>query len=257
MILEENKVYTSKQLAEWFGLSYGAFRNNKGKKLEELKAFADYEIIGKKFKINKVYNSTYSKNGTKVYETVKRKTLEYWNENGLDTSKNVAKKMYQEEPQIRDLIKPATAYNYVIKSKTEMFGVPYDQRGGELGICWYEWSKQGPDGNPIPFNDKENKIKEEVIQKYYGNITEQGLMLMGEYKAGRIKGEDTLKQLDAILTASGEVNEMNSEQKFFAFLQELTQKINNPVVKATRVIKLKPEEGKHNERLGFNAKMDD
>ena len=62
---------------------------------------------------------------------------------------------------------------------------------------------------------------------------------MGEYKAGRLKSEEALARLDAILTASGEVKNLNSEQKFFAFLDELSQKVKSPVVKATRVQELK------------------
>lgn len=242
MELEENKTYTNKQLAEWFGISYGSFRNKREQKMEELKTFVDYKMISKgKCKILKVYNPVYSKKQVKAYDEIKVNTLKYWNKNGLDTSKNVANKIYNGEPEIRALVKLNTMYNYVIKSKTEMFGTPYNN-DGEIGTCSYEWSKRGSDGNPIPFNEEENKIKEEVVHKYYGDITEEGLMLMGEYKAGRLKSEEALARLDAILTASGEVKNLNSEQKFFAFLDELSQKVKSPVVKATRVQELKPKD---------------
>ena len=44
MLLEKNKLYSNKELAAWFEISEGAFKNQKKKKLEYLSLFADFEI---------------------------------------------------------------------------------------------------------------------------------------------------------------------------------------------------------------------
>lgn len=44
----ELKTYTQKELAEWFGITYNTFRMLKDKKLEELREYAEYNIINSK-----------------------------------------------------------------------------------------------------------------------------------------------------------------------------------------------------------------
>lgn len=39
----ELKIYSNKELAEWFGITANSFSNQKEKKLKELRAFADFE----------------------------------------------------------------------------------------------------------------------------------------------------------------------------------------------------------------------
>lgn len=63
MKLEVGKMAT-KQLALWFGISYGTFRNNSNKYLEELNYFCDYEKIYGGVMIKEVYISEYVKNLT-------------------------------------------------------------------------------------------------------------------------------------------------------------------------------------------------
>ena len=50
----ELKVYTNNQLAEWFGITPSSLSKYKKKKLEELKAFADFEEVGNKKKKVKI-----------------------------------------------------------------------------------------------------------------------------------------------------------------------------------------------------------
>lgn len=44
----ELKTYTQKELAEWFGITYSSFRHVLNRKLEELKEYAEYDIINSK-----------------------------------------------------------------------------------------------------------------------------------------------------------------------------------------------------------------
>ena len=73
MILEENKLYTNEELAEWFEIAEGSFKNQKKKKLEYLSLFADFEIRKGKVYITKVYEPEYvnprdKDNNDKLYQ---------------------------------------------------------------------------------------------------------------------------------------------------------------------------------------------
>ena len=73
MLLERNKNYTLKDLAEFFEITHATMRKIKNKKLEELKDYADYEIImseAGRFKyahITNVYCDTYMKSYKKPF----------------------------------------------------------------------------------------------------------------------------------------------------------------------------------------------
>ena len=53
---------TTKELAEWFGISYGTFRNSKQKRFEELKEFCFFEEVYGGVQINAIINPIYIKN---------------------------------------------------------------------------------------------------------------------------------------------------------------------------------------------------
>ena len=59
MILEEGKIYTNSQLAEWFEVKPATFVKSKQKKLEYLKNFAEFEEVKGKVKITKVLEPNY------------------------------------------------------------------------------------------------------------------------------------------------------------------------------------------------------
>ena len=56
---------TNKELAQWFGVSEGTFRNSKKSKLKELEYFASFEEVKGKVNIKEIYFDTYSKQGSK------------------------------------------------------------------------------------------------------------------------------------------------------------------------------------------------
>lgn len=73
MILEENHVYSNEELAEWFEITVGSFKNQKRKKLEYLSLFADFQEIKGKVHVTKVYEPNYvnprdKENNDKLYQ---------------------------------------------------------------------------------------------------------------------------------------------------------------------------------------------
>lgn len=119
MKLQEGKI-TLRDLSLWFGYNSSdgfskASKSTKEKKLDILKAFADYHFEGKALIIDKVKIDTYSK----AYETVERefpkewgkvvdpKTREVYNElykNKIDTCARVGSTIYYKNPEVRQQV---------------------------------------------------------------------------------------------------------------------------------------------------------
>jgi len=228
MILEEGKTYTGKQLAEWFDIKPESYKANKDRKLEELKIFADYELVGNKTKkvhIKTVYNPVYSKQGSESYQLTKSKVDEFWDESGLDTCSRVSKEIYKSEKNWK--VQESTIYGYTLKSRDELYGKPWGE-GGTLGHCIYQWSKKGEDGKLIPFTEEENKKKKELITKYFGDVTEKTLLVAAYVKAEKLDKE---KGFDMLMEWTG----MDNDEKFKMFLMELQEVVGTDVLKGTMV----------------------
>ena len=107
----------TKELAEWFGISYGSFRVMKNEKLGELSDYADFEEIYGGVLIKKIRGEkTYIKEGRKSKEIVLKAFDEEWNKNGLDTCTNVAIKIYDKHKN-ELAIAENTTYNYTIEAR--------------------------------------------------------------------------------------------------------------------------------------------
>lgn len=233
MELEEGKIYSGKELAQWFGIRPDSYKANKQKKLEELKVFADYELVGnktKKVQIKKVYNPIYSKQGSESYQLTKSKIDEVWDESGLDTCTRVSEVIYNSEDYWP--VTKSTVYNYTLKGRNELYGKPWGEPG-LLGHCVYQWSKKGEDGRLVPFTEEENAKKQELITKYYGDVTEKQLLIWTQVKAKKLSKEEAF---DILM----EWCEMDNEDKFLKFLNELKQLTGSDVLKGTMVYKEQP-----------------
>ena len=132
------KIYSSKELAEWFGISPKTFSNKRKKYLNNLKYFADFEDLGgqKGILIKQVLNPIYSKKGSIAYQIIKDNFHKAWHSSGYDTAARVGSQIWKENEELQQLISEATAKQYVLKARTEFYGKVYDRDSyGELGIC--------------------------------------------------------------------------------------------------------------------------
>lgn len=226
LILKEG-IYTNQQLAEWFGISLGSFKNTKRKKLEELRAFADFEEKSGKVNIIRVYEPIYSKQLKKTQQMVMEKIDGVWSEDGLDTCSRVGTEICQlleEEGIIRQ---PATIINYTRKGRDELYGKPFFSEG-TLGSCRYIWCKRNKaDGSYSMLTAAEEKIKQDLQVKYFGNVTEKQLLVKEMITAGEINKEEAWEILEKI-TNMGTPN-------FLSFLKELQEKLNCQIVRGTLV----------------------
>lgn len=225
-------IMTNQELADWFGVSLSTFNHTKKKKLEELTAFADYELVGekvKKVKIINIYNPVYSKQGSSSFQIIKTNFQTYWKDNGkgLDTCKRVGEEMYSDG--ITSL-SYKTTLSYVGRSKREMFGKNFISRGTE-GYSIYGWGKWIQNSNHelelVPLTQEEEKIKDVLVKKYYGNVTEKAVFVQGMIDAGEITEEEAWGVLDQLV---------NIKDKYGAFKAEFQIAINAPLGKGTYLI---------------------
>lgn len=164
-------IYTQKELAAWFGFSYGSLRNNKEKYLEELKEYASYELT-ETGKINILYVKIpiYVKPDSN-FEKIKKNIPAYWNKNGLDKKVDVAKRIYSKEELN---IKYETTYSYVCKASNQLWGKPSSIEGGETGNCHWVLCARNLETQKLRyFTSDENARALELRRKYLENRTEE------------------------------------------------------------------------------------
>ena len=225
----ELKVYTNKEIAQWFGITPNYFSKNKEKKLEELKAFADFEQVGnkqKKIKITHIYEPVYFKRGSEAFNKIKAQVDEVWDESGIDTCSRVSEKILMKNNYTLS-IKESTVYNYTLRSRNDLYGKPFDQKGGTLGTCRYSWVKEDEEGGLRELTQEEEEIKQKLIKKYYGDATEKQILVQGMVEAGEITKEEAWDVLTKMTNMKG--------VGFYTFLQELQRILGCKIIKGTIV----------------------
>ena len=233
--LKENTLYSNKELAEWFGMKQKSFSNRKEEKLEELKAFADFELRGNKQKkvfIKKVYEPVYSKKGSENYEIIKANLEKYWSENGkgLDTCQRVGEEMYKEK--LVSSITVGTTINYTRRGKIDKYGINYVS-SGTVGRSVYSWGKRIQEGDKfklVPLTEEEEEIKDKLVKKYFGNTTDKQIFIQGMVDNGEITKEQAWEALEELT---------NMKEKFKAFKADFELAINNPIGRGTYLIEEK------------------
>lgn len=226
---------TNQDLADWFGVTKKTITNNKQKWLTELKDYAKfYEEKGKVI-ITEVYQDEYMSRIKINQIKIKKEFPKVWRE--LDTCKRAGAEIAQNLKNEIELSQ-GVVEKYTRLNRTELYGNPKDLEGGTIGNCSYIWAKKSGDGANAVYElltKEEEKIKEEVIRKYYGNTTEKQIIVKGMIASGEIKKEDAWEVLEE-LTGS-------TDGKFFDFFYELQEKIGATLVRATKSEKYIEEEG--------------
>lgn len=126
---------TTKELAQWFGISYDTFRHKKADKLKELLNYCQYEIVYGGVIISKIYIAEYIK-PTPKYMFIKQNFRKHWHTDGYDTAARVGAEMYQtyKDTELEGL-KESTIKAYVAKARLESYGYVYLDSHGEVGSC--------------------------------------------------------------------------------------------------------------------------
>ena len=221
---------TNKELAAWFDITPNSFSRNKEIKLEELKKFAKYHMAGTKVVIDEVLNPYYSKQGSKAFEMIKSKIDETWSKDGLDSCSRVGLAL---EKQIPLNLTSKTVYQYTIESRNELYGHPNKERGS-IGSCISLLCKKEGEGDKAKyykFTPQEERIKDELIKKYYGNTTEKQALVKSMIDTGEITKEEGWDVLESL------TNNVFTNEAFMSFLQELQELLGCKIVRGTLVIR--------------------
>ena len=228
-------LWTNAQLAEWFGMREKTFKNNKEKKLIELTYYAEFEKEKGKIRITKVINPFYSKDVSTNYLKIRDKVDEVWDETGLDTCSRVGQEIYDilSEEDENFKLKSGTVVNYTYRGRNELYGKPF-VGGGKLGNCVYIWCKRDQDGNYSLLTEEEQRIKQNLQTKYFGDATEKQILVKGMVEAGELSKEEAWEALE-------EMTNMNTGN-FMGFLAELQAELGCQVVKGTYVNRLEAKE---------------
>lgn len=179
------------ELAEWFGIKVSSLKSTKEKKLEELKEFADYELVSShQILITKVKYPFYVKKNSKNYEIIKKQITKTWNPDGIDTCKRVSNQIYKEKHNELTLTE-STTYNYTIKAKTELYGKCGSKYGGSMGYSRYIWGIWDADQQKyIKLNAEQTKIKNELLKKYMHSANEAALFIQDSIESGELTKEE-------------------------------------------------------------------
>ena len=210
-------------LAKWFGKSRATVAHNKIAYLNRLKNYCNFEELPSgKINITAIYTSTFTSASNK--QVIKDNFCKEWNNNGLDTARNVAEKiMDNNELNISD----NTAYAYTLQARNELYSKPFCGRG-ERGCCEYVWCVELPEGQYRELTEAEQREKNKLLTKYFGDATEKQLLVKAMVQAGEITSEEAFDVLNE-MTGMNDVN-------FFSFLRELSKTIGCKVKKVTKLI---------------------
>lgn len=205
LTLEKNKVYTNKQLSQWFGVSSQTFRRHKNKYLNLLQDFALFEVTEKnKIKIIEVYQEVYSKETVNVKEEIRRNFLKYW---GCKDSKNnnnmicscdlAATHYYRQHPECK--LKRSTLIKYFNTVKIELFGKNSTQRKpqekGKTGKAKYIFCKRLKNDEYQAFTPEEWRMQKQYYENAgywkseYIDFVEDSLILE-QHKRGEISDKE-------------------------------------------------------------------
>ena len=220
--LVEGQLMSNNDLAEWFQIKPGSFRNTKAKKLEELKKYAEYEIQGAKVLITKVIEPKFIKK--KDYSIVREEFTQVYNESKIDTASNVSKKIYNKRKS--DLsIKESTTYEYTREARNELYGKPFIGKG-KLGTCRYIWVKKLDEGKYERFNDEEEAMYKKLLLKYFKNSDDKAMFVKDMIKRGEVTKEEAWDVYDEIA---------NLEFGFMNFKAEMEEFVGCTIVRATEI----------------------
>ena len=184
--LEKNKLYTSAEMADWFGVKPKTYSRTKSKYLEKLKQYAQFEDLGRKgIKIINVYFDEYVKTSTK--KVVQQEFENSWGKHP-NTLKAVADDIYQNNKE-KLLVKENTVYQATGQVKRDWYGVA-KKRGGSKGSCrWIHCVFDLELGHYRYFTPEEQKIRNKLLNIFFKDSAQricEVKELQNSYKIGEI-----------------------------------------------------------------------
>ena len=79
----------------------------------------------------------------------------------------------------------------------------------------------------MPLTSEEEEIKQKLIQKYFGNVSEKQVIVKAMVESGEISKEEAWDVLEELTNMKGRGN-------FLTFMNELQTKLNCKVIRGTQ-----------------------
>lgn len=173
MILEENKIYTNAEMAQWFKVTEKTFRNSRKKKLEILKEYCNFEDLRGKIKIIAIYDKTipceYIEKKSKFYEYCKEQALAVWKIEEPETVSRVAYLIFDEK-QKRSL---ETVKTYVADIRNNTWGKPSIANPQCQYVLAKMWRLEEGYAQYELLNEEDYKILSEIHKQHFPTLEDK------------------------------------------------------------------------------------
>lgn len=172
---------SSKELAEWFGISYTTYRRNPKKYLEKLHKYADYNTVYGGVEITCIHMSKYSKHCEAAENDLYLDEIKNCND-GLSTLSGMSNKLIRDHEEYKDMSDRAVIRRLSF-SRNFLFGNPrVDFDKGSAGTCEYKWAVKLDNYNSFrQLTAEEEELFNQIIANVYGEapdkVKEEALLL--------------------------------------------------------------------------------
>ena len=159
---------SSKELAQWLGISYSTYKNNIDKQLEKLTMYADFEKIYGGVNIKEIYIKEYDKNLNYKNDILFLKEIQTCNDS-IATITGMTRKY---EDYFED-IGQRSVRRQLTESRDRLFGKSngLEPSKGVMGMREYIWAIKVSEMNEYRYLTKEeNELFDALIKKVYGNV---------------------------------------------------------------------------------------
>ena len=183
---------TTRELADWFGISYGSFRNKANEYLDKLNHFASFSKIYGGVQIEEIYVKEYDKNLFKSIDEIFIQEIAD-SESKLATISGLSRK-YQAQLNLKD----SAARKQFTKSRDKLFGtIKKDKNystGGIMGNRSYRWVIKVNDFNSYrELNQEEDELFNALITQTYSGIDPERIKAAAVLEK-RFKDSDMTKE---------------------------------------------------------------
>lgn len=176
--------YTYQEIADWLGISAHVFKSHINEYYEELKQYAIFSVVGAKILIKKVLFPFRLEN-LGCRKSFKKLMFNCFDKIGNEKQiANRMKRLYGDS--LKDYSLPRIIY-YIRYFIQEYYGTPYEEGlAGKLEKTYFRIEKD----RVCELTEEQQKTKERLIQQWFGNITEQVLLLKDKLDNGEIDKEE-------------------------------------------------------------------
>lgn len=228
---------SASQIADWFGIKKITYERNRKRYLDKLRMYCNFIEKHGGVQINEIFDQdivTYEKPASRAKELTIKNFDIVWGKDSpnhdLDTCANVSIKLEEISDQ---KISNRTFYRYVSFVRNEKYGRPMLD-GGKAGRCIYVWCKEKVNENGdaylVEFTDQEQKIKRELMKKYFGANEEKDMLLTEMVDKGEITEAEAYRM-------QREYRRLN-QNGFMDFYLELKKRLGGEkIVRGTLIIK--------------------